>query len=120
MKKERGKFLTIILVLAIFGLFQALYLVTNTSTVSQALGTVPSWYPVYLLVGVVSQAAAIVGIWMWKRWGVYLLFGWGLIGPLVQILLLKPVQYGQLALYMTVASLGLYFWAVYRKWHYFE
>ena len=124
MKKERGKFLTIMLVLAVFGIFQYLFMVTNTNSVNQSLGVVPSWYPIYGLVGIASQAIAIVGIWIWKKWGVYLLLGWSLIGVLMQIFVLKPAgaaaQYGQLALFMTLGSAGLYFWAVYRKWQYFE
>jgi hypothetical protein len=120
MKKERGKFLTAMLVLGAFGYLQSLYYLTNTNLVEQAYGTVPGWFPLYALISLAIGVAITVGIWMLKKWAVYLLaFSTGM-AFLTQLFILKPVQAGQLTYYMTMISAGLWFWAIYRKWKNFD
>lgn len=119
MKAERGKFLTIMIVLGALGLLQALYYYMNTDMVQQTLGVVPSWYPMYLLVGVAVQAAGLYGLWIWKKWGAYAIFAWIAITLAAQLTVIKPVQYGEFAYISTALMGGLWFWAIHRKWKYF-
>lgn len=120
MKKNRGKLLTVMIVLAAFGQLQSLYYLTNTNLVEQAYGTVPSWFSLYTLFGLLVGVASIVGIWLLKKWAVYLLAFSTAMAFLMQLFVLKPVQAGQFAYYMTMVSAGLWFWAIYRKWESFE
>ena len=115
MNKDRGKFLTVMIVLAAFGYLQSLYYLTNTNVIEQAYGAVPSWFSFYALVGFGIGIITMVGIWLWKKWAVYLLVASTTITLLMQLFVLKPVQ-GQFVYYMTIVSASIWFWAIYRKW----
>ncbi len=121
-EKPRGKFLTIMLVFGAFGVLSSLYTLTNTSAIATAYGSVPAWFLPYTIVGLALGAAFLYGAWMWKKWAVYLYgvqFGLGL---LIQLFVLKPADagVGAYAYFLTIAGAGLMFWAIYRKWQYFE
>lgn len=119
MNKDRGKFLTIMVILAAFGYLQSLYSFANTNVVQQTYGTVPNWFPIYTVLGLLVGVVTIAGIWMWRKWAVYLLAASTTITFLMQLFVLKPIQAGQFAYYMTIVSAGLWFWAIYRKWKFF-
>lgn len=120
--KSRGVFLTLMLVFAAFGILSSLYYFTNTNAVAVAYGTVPSWYPIYMVVGLGLGVANVVGIWMWKKWAVYTIAASSVIALLMQLIILKPVQpgIGAYAYFSSILGAGLWFWAIYRKWLYFE
>lgn len=110
MNKDRGKFLTIMIVLAAFGYLQSLYYLTNTNVVAQVYGTVPSWFPIYTVVGLLLVAVITVGLWLWKKRAIYLLAVSTVVTFLMQLFVLKSVQGGQFVYYMTIISAGLWFW----------
>lgn len=120
MNKDRGKFLTLMLIFAAFGSLISLYQLTNTNALQQTYGPIPSWFTAYAILGSLAGVAVIIGIWMWKKWAVYLLAFSTAVTFLMQLFVLKPVQYGEFVYYMTIVSAGLWFWAIYRKWKYFS
>lgn len=122
MKKERGKFLTIMLVFAAFGILLSLYTLTNTNSVQQAYGSVPSWFYPYSILGLALGVANVVGVWMWKKWAIYTIVASSAIALIMQLFVLKPTQpeAGTIAYFSLIVGGGLWFWAIYRKWQYFK
>lgn len=122
MKKKRGAFLTIMIVLGAFGALQALYAVINTDALKLAYGQVPAWFSPLYLFSFLLSVGAIIGIWMWKKWGVYLIAASIALNLVTQLFLFKPVQQsvGQFSWIMTLVGGGLWFWAISRKWPDFE
>ena len=117
-EKERGKFLTIMIVimllLQIQG-FEASNLVTSA----------PPWFFVSVVSVCVVIMLSLYGIWMWKRWAVYLnivAVGLGWIMSFGNFLTTRQ-YYDQISVIVHLpfwALYGLWFWALYRKWRYFE
>ena len=120
--KSRGVFLTVMIVFAAYGVLSSLYTLTNPSALTTAYGVLPIWFYPYLIVSFIAGAAELIGLWLWKKWAVYLLFGLGFLGLAMQLTILKPVSSnaGSLVFYLTIISLGIWFWAIYRKWQYFD
>ena len=110
------------LVFAAFGILSSLYYFTNTNAVAVTYGTVPSWYPIYVVVGLGLGVANVVGIWMWRKWAIYTIVASSVIGLLMQLFVLKPTQpgIGAFAYFSSIIGGGLWYWAIYRKWQYFE
>ncbi len=81
MNKSRGKFLTIMIVFAAIGdigfvmtnYLHTLYQTTNTNLVPPAFETMPSWLPLYKVASLLLGILTIIGLWMMRKWGVYLL-----------------------------------------------
>lgn len=119
-KKDRGKFLTVMCVIGAIGAIQSLYGVINPTVFIQVYKIVPSWFSMYVLERVGVGIGAIVGILMLKKWGVYLLFAQMGLEMLVEYLILKPVQISPLTIFLSIGSVSLWFWAIYRKWKSFE
>ncbi len=63
MNKDRGKFLTIMIVFAAIGYLQALYYITNTNLVTQTYGSVPSWFSMYQIAALLVGVIIIFGLW---------------------------------------------------------
>ncbi len=121
--KQRGAFLTVMLVLGAIGFFESLYAFTNTNAAQITYGpNLPSWYPIYLVVALGLSVATVVGIWLWKKWGAYAIGASTVIGLFLQLFILKPINPNvNLFAYVGVLiSAGLWFWAISRKWQYFE
>lgn len=120
--KSRGKFLTIMLVLAAFGVLSSAYTLVNSNSIAQTYGTVPSWFYPYLIFGFTLGVVNIVGLWLWKKWAVYTFFAASVISIIMPLFVLKPLDpnVGMVSFYMTIISCGLWFWAVYRKWNLFD
>lgn len=129
MKKDRGKFLTILSVLAILGWLISLPQLVNMNQTFAQLGiNLPNWYMPYTLVAGLLQVFALIYIWQWKKLGVYLLFGIAAVAILVQVLGLNPLAnnpkigtgFSQFAYIATLIGTLLWFWAIYRKWPNFK
>jgi hypothetical protein len=118
-KKERGKLLTIMIILVFL-----LQILDCYGTF--ALATSPSpWF----FMSVVSVFAVIVlslyGIWRWKRWALYVNFAVLVLG---QTMSFVNFFTDKLYFYPPSVILQLHFWALYgpllwaihRKWQYFE
>lgn len=117
---NRGKFLTIMIVFAALGYVQSLFYVANTSLLQSVYGTVPDWFPIYMLVALAVGVAAMAGIWQMKKWGAYILAASLVVTFLFQLFVLKPIQYGQFTFYMAAVSGGIWALAIYRKWQSFS
>ncbi|MCX6783800.1 MAG: hypothetical protein NT141_01895 [candidate division WWE3 bacterium] len=121
MKKQRGKFLTFMLVLAALGIIQTPYYLINTNALQLAYGNVPSWYPIYAVLGLGLGIGMIIGMWQLKKWAVYLLVASTTLTFLSQLFILKPAQqFAGVTYAMTIVSAGLWFWAISRKWASFD
>lgn len=129
---SRGKFLTIVLILsAISGLLnisQAL----NPASLASEYGTIPSWYTAVELLITALILVGVVGVWLWKKWGVYTYFLNYALVLFVAFYLLQgratlsadKAATTQLAFMMVLAivavEISLSAWAVYRKWSNFS
>ena len=121
MKKQRGKFLTVMIVFAALGVIQTPYYLVNTNALQVAYGDVPSWYPIYAVIGLCLGTAMIVGMWQMKKWAVYMLVASSVLTFLSQLFILKPAaQVAGTTYAMSVISAGLWFWAISRKWASFD
>ena len=120
MDKKRGKFLTVLVILGVIGLIQIPYYLVNTSTLSMIYGNVPTWYPLFAVFGLVWGAATFVGIWLMKKWAVYMLIFSTILTFLIQLVVLKPIPNPGMVYAMTMISAGIWFWAIYRKWKVFK
>jgi len=120
MEKDRGKFLTVMCAIGSIGAIQSLYGVIDPDIFTDVYNIIPIWFPVYVLGIAVADLSAIVGILMLKKWAVYLLFAQMGVGVLVEYLILKPVEIHLLVIISASVSAALWFWAIYRKWKYFE
>jgi len=111
------------IVISAFGLLSSAYTLTNTNGLAVAYGNaLPSWFFAYLVFSILIGLVNIVGLWMWKRWAIYSMVAVSAVGLVVKLFIAKPSDpnVAMVSFYATLISLGLWFWAIYRKWHYFE
>jgi hypothetical protein len=121
-KKERGVLLTILLVLGAIGILASLFTIFNTSLLLQTYGTLPNWYIPYMIAGFALGVVNLFGVWKWKKWVIYTLAVSSLVGIIMQVFFLKPVNTttGPMPIIHSLLSTGLWFFAIYRKWRFFE
>jgi len=118
-EKQRGLFLNIMILLLIIGDLQIPYYLANPDALNTVYSSIPSWYPLYAVLGLASNIAIIIGIWRMKKWAAYLLVAYFVSKVLVDIIYILPAQ--QLPVFATTAvGAGLWFWAIYRKWSLFD
>lgn len=131
-KKKRGIFLTIMLLWTAFGLLQLLYQTINPETLPKVPGIAnPAdlglWYKILNPIGLIIGFATLIGIWMWKKWGVYL-YGVSFTFNLVTSAYIQRqfmseavrAQYGLLIYILPIIFGALFLWAISRKWKNFE
>lgn len=122
--KERGKFLTFMLVLGLLGTVVSILQVISPGTLgtleSSYIGVTPGyrlWFTVYVF----SHIPIFIGIWKWKRIAVYAFFLIGGVQTLLISTTLEPIYYPKTLLAVASAAVtGLWFWAIKRKWHLFS
>jgi hypothetical protein len=68
-KKQRGIFLNIMILLLIIGDLQIPYYLLNPDALTTVYGSIPSWYPIYAVLGLISNIAIIIGMWKMKKMG---------------------------------------------------
>jgi hypothetical protein len=118
-EKQRGIFLTIMILLLVLGDIQIPYYLANPDALKTVYSSIPSWYPLYALLGLASNIAIIIGVWRMKKWSVYLLVVYFASKVLVDFIYILPAQ--QMVVFATTAAgAGLWFWAIYRKWELFD
>ncbi len=122
-ERKRGKFLTILLVLGIIGIIPSLFHIFDREVVLYKQLIIPSvWFSVIVSVNTLMNAGGILGIWLWKKWGVYFIGLSIILQLVVQAVYVNPLYGGPgLVAYLV----GFFFdflwtWALYRKWHYFQ
>ena len=118
-ENQRGIFLTIMILLLVLGDIQIPYYLANPDALNTVYSNIPSWYPLYALLGLASNIAIIIGVWRMKKWSVYLLVVYFASKVLVDFIYILPAQ--QMVVFATTAAgAGLWFWAIYRKWELFD
>jgi hypothetical protein len=118
-EKQRGIFLTIMILLLVLGDIQIPYYLANPDALNTVYSNIPSWYPLYALLGLASNIAIIIGVWRMKKWSIYLLVAYFASKVLVDFIYILPAQ--QMVVFATTAAgAGLWFWAIYRKWELFD
>lgn len=126
---DRGIVLTVLLVLV--GISTAFGLVgVLTGSASSANQVLPSWFSTYNIIALLISVAYIYGIWMWKKWGAYLLAIGIALGLIMQVMftqtltMMLPVSIGNSAivgsLIGTLIVASIWYWAIARKWKYFK
>ena len=91
----------------------------NPEALKTVYSSIPSWYPLYAVLGLASNIAIIIGMWRMKKWAAYLLVAYFVSKLLVDFIYILPTQ--QLLVFTTTAvGAGLWFWAIYRKWSLFD
>jgi hypothetical protein len=113
-KKHRGIFLNIMILLLIIGDLQIPYYLLNPDALRTVYGSIPSWYPIYAVLGLISNIVIIIGMWKMKKWAIYVLVAYFASKILVDLAYILPDK--QITVSSTTAiGAGLWFWAIYRK-----
>lgn len=117
--KKQGLFLTIMILFLIIGDLQIPYYLANSDALKTVYSTIPSWYPIYAVLGLASNVAIIIGMWKMKKWAVYLLVAYFASKFFVD---LKYVVSGKQTMVFVTTILGgiFWFWAIRRKWNSFS
>ncbi len=118
-KKQPGLFLKIMVLFLIVGDIQIPYYLANSDALHSIYGDLPSWYALYVVLGLASNVAIIIGMWKLKKWAIYLLIAYFATKLLVDFLYLLPAKQ-MIVFATTVAGSVLWFWAIYRKRHLFD
>jgi hypothetical protein len=119
LQKEPGIFLGFMILLLIIGDVQIPYYLANSDALKTIYSTVPSWYPLYAVLGLASNIAIIIGMWRMKKWAIYLLVAYFASKLLVDFIYILPDKQ-MVVLGTTVVGAGLWFWAIYRKRNSFD
>ncbi len=122
-EKKRGIFLTILL---IYGALEAV-LVFFSGIIYPIIGLLGSNAgKLTLLVSAlefIPLAAALYGMWKWKKWGIYSLIAYIAISILstvvFDVVLKLYTGYAQYVILFDIIIAALWFWALYRKRAYF-
>lgn len=114
MRKRQGIFLIFMILLLIIGDAQIPYYLVHPEALKTIYSSIPSWYPIYALLGLMSNIAIIVGMWKMKKWAIYLLVAYFASKMLVDSIYILPASQ-MLVFVTTAAGAGLWLWAIYRK-----
>jgi len=114
-----GKFVTFMIALLIFGDLQIPYFLANPDALHSIYGNLPSWYPVYAILGLASNVAIVIGMWKMKKWAAYILIAYFLSKIPTELFVFNPRTLLAIAS-TTIVGAILWFWAVKRMWKYFD
>lgn len=119
-KGSRGVFLSVMIALLIIGDIQIpYYLWINPEALHTIYRTLPAWYSIYAFLELVSNVAIIIGMWKMKKWSVYLLALYFISKAIPDYFYILPDK--QMAVFATtIIGAIFWFWAIKRKWFYFE
>ncbi|MBI2066182.1 hypothetical protein HYT60_01605 [Candidatus Woesebacteria bacterium] len=127
MKKERGKFLTAILIILSVGTIYGFVDLINKNFQEYAdYYNLPKlWFGAYFWFSWILHVMATIGLWVWKKWAVYLSIATILIGLFIQVFFVKIPGiewYKVLVLLLLPLTIIVVFllWPISRKWKYFD
>ncbi len=116
--QTRGAFLTVLIVISALSGLLSLVSSLGGNAAFMALGiSLPAWYPIYLFLLNIASFVALYGVWMLKKWGVYVL-ATTFVLTLLNTMVFFSSQGFSLQLGLVIID-GLWFWAIYRKWSVF-
>ena len=108
--KERGPILTILLIImAIHGIFAAYLYSVGAPEVERP------WIISMMVVHSLADIAAVVGIYYWKKWGLYVY-----AASTVLALVAGLLSVGVWSVFYMVLPLAILGWVLRSKWGYFE
>jgi len=117
--KKQGIFLSIMILFLIIGDLQIPYYLASPEALKTVYSSIPTWYPMYALIGLASNIAIIIGMWRMKKWAAYLLITYFASKFLVDLMYVLPEK--QMLVFITTVLGGVFwFWAVRRKWNLFS
>jgi hypothetical protein len=143
--KDRGNLLTVLIVFSalgvlyylsknIFGPHSELPDITQCKENCQQFPVfLPFLYqvlPYWLFAFFIIDIATIYGLWVWKKWAVYAFFITGIVRLVPQFMLISLAQTHMISvntvgtlfgtIFGSFFGLGIYAFAIGRKWKYFE
>jgi hypothetical protein len=114
-RKTRGTWLTIaLIVIVLHGLAAAVYYAA--SKVDSAYMDRP-WLISLMVVHFLANVLAAVGIWYWKKWGVYIYIGSTILAVIVGLI---TTGLGMVSIFYFALPLVIVGWLLRTKWDYFE
>jgi hypothetical protein len=99
--QQRPIAITIVCVIGFLGLIPAVWV-----TFSEAARNVGPWYPPFMGVSMMVGLASFAGLWMMRRWALYLYTGFGAV---VQAILLATGLWQPLAALLPLIIVGIGF-----------
>ena len=113
-KRRPGMFLIIMILLLIVGDLQIPYYLVNFGALHSVYREIPSWYPVYAVLGLASNIAIVIGMWRMKKWAIYLLAAYFVSKVLVDSIYIRP---DKSVLVFATTAIGAALWAlaIYRN-----
>ena len=117
--KKQGLFLSAMILFLIIGDLQIPYYLANKDALKTVYESIPGWYPIYAVLGLMSNIAIIIGMWRMKKWAAYLLVAYFASKLLVDFMYILPEKQ-TMVFATTITGAGLWFWAIRRKWSLFS
>lgn len=109
-KKQHGALLTIVLVImAVHGIFAGILYYTTAQEANRP------WIMGLMVVHFLANVAAAVGIFYWKKWGLYIYAASTIIALVAGLL-----SIGIWSVFYMVLPLAIVGWLLRSKWDYFE
>ena len=116
---KRGAFLWIMLANSTLLSFTRLMTLLFPTFFANVYAGGPSWFYAFNAFIFVVEVFGITGLFIWRRWGAYLIVTITLIGILEDFLYLSSRK-ADADILLTTVVLALFIWAVTRKWSYFR
>jgi hypothetical protein len=114
-RKTRGTWLTIALVVIVLhGLLAAVYYAA--AKVDSAYMARP-WLISLMVVHFLANVAAAIGIWYWKKWGVYIYIVSTILAVIVGLI---TTGLGMVSIFYFALPLVIVGWLLRTKWAYFD
>ena len=126
MNRGRGKLLTTLLILAGLSYVIDVYVHTTSAEIQPLLSVNrPEWVSTFISIRYMMDLISMVGIWMLRKWAVYLFIAFDIIGLVIGTSLPSPTPMilGAMFQWMVLLVMGLitllWCWAISRKWQSF-
>lgn len=74
MESQKGTFLSALIVSFGLAIITASVFLIIDRGMRNALGILPGWFNFYVIILLLARLIALISIWNYKRWGVYILF----------------------------------------------
>ncbi|MBI3305666.1 hypothetical protein HYZ82_00860 [Candidatus Nomurabacteria bacterium] len=117
--RERGTFLTCMIGLSLIINLYSLYQATHTSTTINIYSHMPVWFSVYSFLASLLGVVTNIGLWLWKKWAVFVLLVSITLALGLHIFVLDLGKIQETAFFATILSGCLWYWAISRKWSFF-
>ena len=125
--KSRDKLLTLVTFISVLTIIVNIPQIFGTEQIQSITNGNPDLFSLYQIINFILNIVALVGIWLWKKWAVYLLF----ILYAIQFFVSLSVEISASQIignfnYVVIVILGFIFafaawiWAISRNWAQFS